>query len=1679
MPEHTIPESLIDQIRSGRAVLVVGAGIGIPTWKQLLEAMTRELEARGRGGDAAAARDLGKLLHKGSLTRAVGFLARSLGEEACDRIVAEMWQAHDLPAVPRLLAELPFRHIWTTFPGDLIERGLSEHSPEGWPPPRVATYRDLGELSRQRRTLVKILGNVDSFVVAPGSVRRALARAVDLRDYARDCYVEGTLVFVGFRFGDPDLAALLDRVFGMFEPPRGTHYLVGAGLGPVTVDELMADHHVEVIAIGGRAEIIEDTDDDAGEPAGDATGEEAAVAAAPGDTGGKKKGKNKKGKAVAKGPAADPDKATLEWLAALRDACQEAGLSLSQSRPAPDDLDGWLALLADELPEAKDAIDVIERRARDAGDHERLVELLLGRIDLEPAAEVRAGLLVQLAASYQATGDAASALTALTTAWHVLPEATEAVTAAEALAAATGDWAGLVAEAAELTSELTGAVAAIWFARLGRWYAEKLDRPDYAAASLRRALELDATNGAAHAALADLLRAQQKWAELAEALRAHLAVEINDGHRVDLYLALGDLAESQLAQTAKAIEAYQAAAELDDESGEALAALERLYRRSERWADLARVLDRRAELAAAAGDAGQAAAFRRELATLRAEKLGDLEGAIARYEAALAADPADRTALRALEDLYDRTGRTDDYLRTLERFVEQGDDVAGPAERLTALRTLAAALEDRPGAAQRAIAAYQRVLELDPAADDAYRGLARLYQATQQPYERVAILERHVAAARTPADRAALLATVAQAQEVELADPHRAIESHLAVLAIDEAAKPSLIALARLYQRIEAWERAVEVLVKHAGLLGDVAEAAPLLAEAGRIAEGPLADPALAERHLDQALARDPAHYPALALLATLHDRGGSARLAAEAHERAEKAAPSRLDRAAHLVRAAELAASLGDDARAIGLWERVLRVDPEHVVAGRHVADHLIAEQRWDDALPTLEMLAQRSSDDDRTERARRETQLGQAYEALHRTEKAVRHFGLAVEADPDNLDAALGLAAALLAQAQAQDGVAGATVDAARWQEVARRHRDVLARHGSGLADGQVADVWYRIGLSARALGDDAGAEDALRRALDREPLHAATLDAMVEVAGRRGDWAAVIEARRAQLERAPVALQVKLLEEIGDLERGKRKDATAAAGAYLQALELAPGSHGLLHKLLDAHTEQKQWRRAIDALDELAAVETSGERRARYLYAAAVIARDEIGDPELAVDRFGAALDAQPDTPKAFEAIDRVLTEREDWKGLARAYRRMLKRVGEGAPAERLLELWTRLGDICLDHLGDTEQAIAALEVAADLAPEDLERREQLAELYLAAGEPRRADAVEELQALLVHSPDRVELYKALAGLYRAEGDLDKAWCVAQTLVFLGAASDEERVLFERYRPARFAPPSRRLTEELWQKAVMHPREDRHVGAIFATTLGALAAPGAQPPEAFGLDPARRADLERDTRPAVRVARHAVSVLALDPVPMVWPVEGGEGLQVANTMVPVAGADRGRLVPSLLLGAPQLARSDERELAFELGKRLAYLRPERYVNVALPALPGLEGAFYGALRAAGTDVGGEDTRRTAQSLAGQLAAPVLEQVAALASKINGKLGNGLLTGWRSAADLTANRIGFILCNDLEVAARSIATETAAMSGLPVKDRLRDLLAYSVSEPYFQVRRHLGLDVRDDAAS
>ena len=69
--------------------------------------------------------------------------------------------------------------------------------------------------------------------------------------------------------------------------------------------------------------------------------------------------------------------------------------------------------------------------------------------------------------------------------------------------------------------------------------------------------------------------------------------------------------------------------------------------------------------------------------------------------------------------------------------------------------------------------------------------------------------------------------------------------------------------------------------------------------------------------------------------------------------------------------------------------------------------------------------------------------------------------------------------------------------------------------------------------------------------------------------------------------------------------------------------------------------------------------------------------------------------------------------------------------------------------------------------------------------------------------------------------------------------------------------------------------------------------------------------------------------------------------------------------------------------------------------------------------------------------------------------------------------LARWGHAVDATSYRAGFVVSGDLEVAARMVSAEPVAMGGPQVKDKIKELVLYSISEDYFAVRAQMGLTI------
>ena len=69
--------------------------------------------------------------------------------------------------------------------------------------------------------------------------------------------------------------------------------------------------------------------------------------------------------------------------------------------------------------------------------------------------------------------------------------------------------------------------------------------------------------------------------------------------------------------------------------------------------------------------------------------------------------------------------------------------------------------------------------------------------------------------------------------------------------------------------------------------------------------------------------------------------------------------------------------------------------------------------------------------------------------------------------------------------------------------------------------------------------------------------------------------------------------------------------------------------------------------------------------------------------------------------------------------------------------------------------------------------------------------------------------------------------------------------------------------------------------------------------------------------------------------------------------------------------------------------------------------------------------------------------------------------------------LKRWVAGVDLTADRAGLMVCHDLETAAEIIKASDEASSAVPAQERLKELVLYGVSAPFFELRQRLMIGV------
>ncbi len=989
---------------------------------------------------------------------------------------------------------------------------------------------------------------------------------------------------------------------------------------------------------------------------------------------------------------------------------------------------------------------------------------------------------------------------------------------AEVLTASAG-----VASTPALQGEILSNVAAI--------YEDLLQDTARAEQTYRRVLTLDETDAdlvlPAARALERIYLAGAEHSQLAEMLRIQVRLEQDGEARSRLLGRLGELCENVLGDHVGAIEAWRSRADDTPGDAEALAALDGLYEKSERWRELVEVLERRR-------DATEVPDERRRLLTraavIQAERLENVAEAIEGWRAVADEFGPDEESLQALEQLFQRAERWDELADTLERHLDVADT---DQQRLGLFVRLGNLRRDHLSDTAGALESYRNALALDTAHGPSREALEKLlgsedhlarreaaeilhpiYEADGDHARLLRVLEIEFDTADDPDAQLGGLEKAIDVADVALSDQERAFQYaqralRVAVGHTDLA--PWLAHVERLAGATNRQADYVKLLCEIVPEIFDGEVQAEVTLRIADLARERLQDRGLAREYYSKALELRSDDPKALMALESLYEESGDAPNLLHILERRVEIAAGDQDRKELLFRRARLLAEvLNDKPRAIEVYEEILdlALDSDALVA---LESLYTEEERWADLVSLYERQLEAGPRDPAhlhvkiaTVAARNQLDVLRAFDELERALELERQNEAAIS-ELERLLASAGETEHRARAATLLEPVYLVRADYDRVMETLRarleysqepdERRELLQRLAQ-LYEEQKEDYKQALETTAQLLHEDISDEASL-----------AEVERLAKVAGAERRLAEIYAKELEEIvtdDEASVRLARRTGEIFTELEELDR-----ALVFLRRALAFEPENTALF-SAIDAILERTNqhearvelYRQALDHRYE-------PEERLRIFHTVAALYRNKLSQPDEAIETYRSALDVDETDAAALDALTDLYRERERWDDLSDLYLRRAESAGNpeaGAPYRLALSRLLR------EQLNEPERAIDQLDEIVREVPthaqavKDLEsllgdeaHKERVVEilrpLYEQQDDWRHTIRLnEERFALAEDVAEKVQVLRETASLWEERGsDLERARRALRAAVELDPDDAEVRQEFERLAAA----------------------------------------------------------------------------------------------------------------------------------------------------------------------------------------------------------------------------------------------------------------------------------------------
>jgi tetratricopeptide (TPR) repeat protein len=1330
------------------------------------------------------------------------------------------------------------------------------------------------------------------------------------------------------------------------------------------------------------------------------------------------------------------------------------------------------------------AVIALEEVRKALGKYEELVEMLLNRSAAAAPGADKARVLAEIGRLYaHELDDAEQGLVGYTQALCEDPTNEEYGDEIERLA---GSNAARWTEALETMTEgskneaLSQTDRNTLLTRIGRWYEQRLQRADLALMAFQQILSTDPAHEGASEGMCAIYRRAQQWPELTSLLLKRADAAATTPRARDLKVEAAELLESKLNNPNQARDIYSAVVAEDPGHPKASEALARIAERTGDFQTLVKILERRAETRR--GPEKAEALVR--VAEVYEDHLNDLAQATRRYEAVLALDPTNVDALKGLDRIYNRSGRYQELLEVLERQVAVA---ATPRQKINLYERMAALYDEEFLDHEKAAACLEQILAIDLVNDAALTGLARHYRALDRWEPLVKLLEKHAASTGDDHRRVELLVQRARTLADHIGSPERAIKAYEQVLERQPGHAGALEALSQLREisgDVHAALSAIEALAMKAQTAEQKAEqwmrAARLLETRG--------DKDGAIERYKLALDANPKDSAAAVALRKAYAQRGDAASVVGVIERELGFADGDLAKArlcAELARVYHR--QLNDIARAETTARRALDLDGSNAEALMVLGDIAYEAGRFLEATKFYEVVVGRTGILSKEDAARVLVQYIEAFgkssarpstpppaeSAPGGSAAGPASAGRISIAPPAQTNPKLASAIESLRQVAPNDvqallRAANVLFEFGDARAAHKMHEDLFAEFGGKLHGSDRAELLYHLGESARRVGDLDAAMKPLQEAADADPANPKPLRSLGKIYEEKGDWEAAIKTRRRRLDVATGSERFDLLLEIGDIEFQKLNDRTRASKTYVAALEERPDDRKLLTKLMQLYSEEKDWGKLVEVVLRLADFVEDKKQRAKYMHTAATIAARHLNETDQALGFYDRALEFDPTLSKARDEAIELHRQKGQHDAVERLLNQQLDQAKEAGDRAKIVSTLDALGELYRKFLNEPELAVDAYEAAQAFDPEDKARAETLAELYASDVTKYLDKAVRAQAQILRRNPYKVESYKLLRKLYTEAKKPDPAWCLCQALSVLNLAEPDEERFYKRHKADNAAPAQAALNEDDWANRVAHDDIDSIVTKIFAMVQPTIIRSRTPTLEQLGYDPRYAIDISLHPYPVSQTLYYVQGVLGI-PAPLVFQ----------NPNDPAGLGFLHAQVPSIVLGRAAFeSQVPTQSLAFLAGRHMTYFRPGYYVRHLVPTGTGLKAWLFAAIRMSvpqfpvTPDLQGQVSEAMA-AMQPDFQGVQKEKLASLVSKLL-QAGQAIdLKRWVAGIDFTADRAGFILAHDLNVATEVIRATGEEAASVPVKERMKEIVLYGVSEEYFALREKLQISV------